>query len=94
MLKRCQNRMRFHGRGGCPFCGGSDEELNDENSHLKKEIFGLQNQMDILENKIELQEDVIKEQIKSIYDCVKDTKENTEEPLKNQSAVRSEHIIK
>ena len=40
--------MRFHGRGGCPFCGGSDEELNDENSHLKKEIFGLQNQIDIL----------------------------------------------
>ena len=72
----------FHGRS-CPFCGGSDDELNDENSHLKKTIFGLQNQIEILENKTELQEDVIKEQIKSIYDYVKSTKESTEEvPLK------------
>jgi len=86
--------MRFHGSSGCPFCGGSDDEINDENSHLKKTIFGLQNEIDILKNKSELQEDVIKEQIKSIYDYVKDTKENTEEPLKNQSAVGSEQISK
>ena len=80
----------FHGRS-CPICGGSDDELNDENSHLKKTIFGLQNQIEILENKTELQEDVIKEQIKSIYDYVKSTKESTEEvPLRNQYAVESE----